>query len=139
MNEYHIVTEITLYLDQLYPNIPIYVDDVAQGFEEPCFFVHVISSHYQKEPHDYVMNTVQVDVSYYPTNQKRSECIVMMEELSYNMMVLPEVHLFDKEFEIVDNVLHYTFTAKARLKRDVAAVKQQTLKVKGEIKDGEEN
>ena len=60
----------------------------------------------------------------------------MLDELSCKMNRLPEIHIFNKEFEVVDNVLHYAFTATTRLKEDIEEVKQRVLKrVEGELKD----
>lgn len=41
-NEYHLIDEIATFLDGLYPDIPIRIDDVEQGFEEPCLYMSLI-------------------------------------------------------------------------------------------------
>lgn len=135
-NEYHLIDEIATFLDGLYPDIPIRIDDVEQGFEEPCFFIHVMNSKFKSEPHHYVLTTSQVVISYYPKKHKASACYEMLDELSCKVNRLPEIHIFNKEFEVVDNVLHYAFTATTRLKEDIEEVKQRVLKrVEGELKD----
>ena len=133
---FRLVEELVSHIKGLYPDIRIYLDEVEQGFKEPCFFIHVVDTKYTPEANKYVKVRSKVDLSYFPPKKKRSECLAMQEELSYKLLHLPTIHLFDRQYEGVDNVLHCIFNASTRLKLEEEDIKQRELKVKEEVKDG---
>lgn len=98
----------------------IYLDQSKQEFESPAFFITITNF----ETQDYIMGSRRLrmtfDVMYYPEHEHdRTELINMMGllnqafdkelEMDESLNTMERVPFFDKQFRIVDDVLHSTF------------------------------
>lgn len=98
----------------------IYLDQSKQEFESPAFFITVTNF----ETQDYIMGSRRLimtfDVMYYPEHEHdRTELIGMMGRLSdaftddlemdASLNTMERVPFFDKQFRIIDDVLHALF------------------------------
>lgn len=98
----------------------IYLDQSKQEFESPAFFITITNF----ETQDYIMGSRRLrmtfDVMYYPEHKHdRTELINMMGllnqafdkelEMDESLNTMERVPFFDKQFRIVDDVLHSTF------------------------------
>lgn len=110
--------------DRIYDNFgtdyAIYLDPSKQEFETPAFFITLINF----DSKDYIMGsrrmTLNFDLLYYPKHQyDRQELINMMGllndlfsedlEMDATINTMERVPVFDKQFRIVDDVLHFLF------------------------------
>jgi hypothetical protein len=101
-------------LAMLYPGYTLYTDDVPQMFKTPSFLVSLIS-------HDYAKSilgnngTANFDVAYFSDKKDqdiKSDCRTKDINLMRNIDLIGDFRAIRKSTQIVDNVLHLTFTVK---------------------------
>ncbi|MDF2608874.1 MAG: hypothetical protein K0R92_348 [Lachnospiraceae bacterium] len=101
-------------LAMLYPGYTLYTDDVPQKFKTPSFLVSLIS-------HDYAKSilgnngTANFDVAYFSDKKDqdiKSDCRTKDINLMRNIDLIGDFRAIRKSTQIVDNVLHLTFTVK---------------------------
>lgn len=100
-------------LHAAFPDIPIYDEDVPQNFQEPSF--SVLQTRHEREQllGEQWRDHAYLDVRYFPSDgtDQRAECREMGEKLQYVLAHLANYFARgkDMQYEIVDNVLHFTF------------------------------
>lgn len=98
----------------------IYLDQSKQEFESPAFFITV--TNFQSQ--DYIMGSRRMimtfDILYYPEHEhdrtdlintmgKLNEVFVDDLEMDESLNTMERVPFFDKQFRIIDDVLHFAF------------------------------
>lgn len=99
--------EVINKLDSLYPDIPIYDDEVPQGFKEPSFFIKLINGSHTREINTRYKRTYSFDIHYFAGSNE--ECESMANELYENMEYLLNYYAkgINMKHEIIDRVLHF--------------------------------
>lgn len=123
------------------PDLPIYDEQVKQGFHEPCFFVLQISSGQAKEVDRRYRRTLKFDVHYFPTDslEKKTEChrvaAQLYEQLEYVELGGSLYRGQKMQHEVVDDVLHFLVSFEIHLMRPKISVpKMRTLEQEGHIR-----
>ena len=110
--------EVIKQLDSLYPKIPIYGEEVPQGFEEPSFFVKVLDGSRDQQLDMRYIHEVSIDIHYFTTSNKDAEG--MANNLYEQMEVLEGIKIKGKNMrhEVSDQVLHFFIDYKVHLMKD---------------------
>ncbi|WP_125153101.1 phage tail terminator family protein [Clostridium rectalis] len=99
-------------LDEEFPNITIYNEKIEQDFEEPCFFIKVLSSAQDKELDIRYKKNILFDIHYFSDKEDiNSDCLDMADRL-YDVLEYVQVNdnLYrstDMTHEVIDGVLHF--------------------------------
>lgn len=109
--ENDIINGISAGIHKLYPDTPIYVDDVEQGLKEPCFFIMSLESSEDRLLNNRAKRNMSFDVHYF-TKGKNSE---RREVAAVLYKALRQITLLDGSMlngmymrhEIHDDVLHF--------------------------------
>ena len=123
--------EIIKKLDSLYPDIPIYGEEVPQGFEEPSFFVKILTGLQQKEVGRRYKRTISADIHYFGTSNEEAELMAneLYESMEYLLNNVARAH--GMQHEVSDSVLHFFLDYKIHLlKPKEIHPKMNTLEVK---------
>jgi hypothetical protein len=91
----------------------LYMEDyVPQEFSAPAFFVSLIKQRYTKRLNNKYKGTLSFDVTYF-SNQSaasiKSDYLVKQEALMRAFDIFDTYRAINKNAEVVDNVLHFTF------------------------------
>lgn len=100
-------------LDDAFPNVNIYGEEIKQGFKEPCFFVKVLDSDMSKELGRRYKENLDFDVHYFSDKEDiNSDCFYIVDRLCE---VLESIEVNGLRFgankmkhEVIDGVLHFT-------------------------------
>ena len=98
-------------LAERFPDVKRYGEEIRQGFEEPCFFVKLLTASQTQELDTRYMRTHSFDIHYFPVDNSNSEAHDIAEQL-YDTLELIEFNgdLYrgnNMNHEIVDGVLHF--------------------------------
>lgn len=107
-----IVQEVSNRLKELYPNHYVYFDDILQKFTTPSFLIKLILQDYDKRINTKYKSRISFDVAYFSDKDDidiKSDCLIMQESLFRNFDFLETVRVLNKQAEITDNVLHFSF------------------------------
>ena len=123
----------------------IHVENIEQGFNEPCFFIFLINSTNRQFFNRNYITENQFVIEYFPiSKEKNKECNevsnCLFECLEY---ITIEGHLFrglNMNSEIVDNVLNFTVNYNVSLETPPSEVDlMKSHKVKSYIRKDEKN
>jgi len=126
-------------LAEKFPDIKRYGEEIRQGFEEPCFFVKLLTASQTKELNIRYMRTHSFDIHYFPRDNSNEEAHDMAEKL-YDVMELIEYNGvkyrgIGMSHEIVDGVLHFFVDYNFHVRRIVPDVpKMESLEQEGWVK-----
>lgn len=100
---------VILALDEHFPDIDIYGEEIKQGFEEPCFFVKMFPTAQEREFNRRYKRSHSFDIHFFA--ETNAECHEMNEKL-YEFMEYISINgglLRGKSMsgEIIDGVLHF--------------------------------
>lgn len=104
--------EIVNRLEELYPNHYIYDEDVPQKFKTPSFMIHLILQDYEKRMNAKYKSQLNFDVAFFSDKDDteiKEDCLKVQENLFRNFDFLKTVRVLNKQAEITDNVLHFSF------------------------------
>jgi hypothetical protein len=111
-------------LDELDPDLPKYVEQVKQGFDEPAFFVMQLISGQTKGMDRRYKRSLLFNVHYFPNPDsltKKEDCRTMGERL-YEALeyinVNGPVRANDMKYEVVDEVLHFFLSFSVHLMKE---------------------
>ena len=99
-------------LDEEFTNINIYNERIEQGFEEPCFFIKVLSSGQNKELNIRYKKSISFDIHYFSDQEDiNSDCLNMSDKL-YEVLEYIKINknLYrstNMTHEVIDGVLHF--------------------------------
>jgi hypothetical protein len=114
-------------LDELDPNLPIYTEQVKQGFVQPAFFVMQLNSGHKKEMNDRFFRSLLFNVHFFPHEDsltKKADCRGMAERLYEALQFINvngQVRANDMKYEIIDDVLHFFLSFKVHLVKEKPA------------------
>lgn len=110
-------------LSERFPDIRRYGEEIRQGFEEPCFFVKLLSASQTQELNIRYRRTHSFDIHYFPQDNSNEEAHDMAEKL-YDALELIEYDGVQyrgtgMNHEIVGGVLHFFVDYAFRVRRMV--------------------
>lgn len=120
--------EVIKKLDLLYPDIPIYGEEVPQSFKEPSFYVKVLNGYHIRELNNRYKRTYNVDIHYFGSEceSKANELYEKMEYLQGNF-----AKGINMNHKVTDRVLHFFVDYNIRLvKEQQSSPKLKNLEVK---------
>ncbi|ACO86258.1 phage tail terminator family protein [Clostridium botulinum] len=99
-------------LDKKFPNINIYGEEIEQGFEEPCFFVKVLSSGQDKEINVRYKKNISFNIHYFSDKEDLNDDCNDMADKLYEVLEYVKVNnsLYrsnEMTHEVIDGVLHF--------------------------------
>ncbi len=99
-------------LDKEFPNITIYNEKIEQGFEEPCFFIKILSSAQDKELNIRYKKYVYFDIHYFSDKEDiNADCLDMADKLYEVLEYVPVGNSLyrasNTKHEVIDGVLHF--------------------------------
>ncbi|MBO5704544.1 MAG: hypothetical protein J6R99_00830 [Alphaproteobacteria bacterium] len=129
--------------DEFGKNYKIYVEDIQQGLQEPCFSVVLLTADNEQIVGGRYYRRANFDVHFFPKDQlnAKRECLDVAERLTVCLDTINFVdniyHMIKMNYEIVDGVLHFFVTYNPIVKRIVEPLeKMKTLTIKGGIENG---
>lgn len=125
-------------LDKEFPNIAIYGEEIKQGFEEPCFFIKVLSSAQDKQLNIRYKKVVYFDIHYFSDKEDiNSDCNDMADKL-YEALEYVKVNenlyrASNMTHEIIDGVLHFMLQFNYHVFKEIEKVEKMNM-LKVEVK-----
>lgn len=122
-------------LDNAYPNIEIYSENIKQGFEVPCFFVKLISSNQDKQLNNRYKQSLLFDVHYFSDKEEdlNKDCLDVADNL-YKVLeyVVVNGHKYRSlkmNHKVVDGVLHFMMKFNYNILKVIEYKKMKELEV----------
>lgn len=122
-------------LDRDFPTTDIYAEEIKQGFEEPCFFVKILSSNQDKQMRRTYKRTIDFDIHYFSDKEDdiNSDCLEMANSL-YSTLEYIEIYnqkyrALKMKHEVVDGVLHFMLQFNYNILEIIKCAKMKTLEV----------
>ncbi|WP_242846649.1 phage tail terminator family protein [Clostridium sp. K25] len=125
-------------LDEEFPNINIYNESIQQGFEEPCFFIKILSSAQDKELNIIYKKNIAFDIHYFSDKEDiNSDCNNMADKL-YEVLEYVKVNenLYrssNMTHEVIDGVLHFMLQFNYHVLKEIEKAPKMN-KLKTEVK-----
>ena len=137
-----IVKGISSTIKKEFLSMEINVNEIEQGFKEPCFFIKMLKLDEKQIIGERYFRRYFFDVRYYPDRNKKSQSIWEVADSLQDILELittPKGHLIrgaDRNAEVEDNVLHYSvsynmFVIKPKNQEEHMENLQQKQGVKG--------
>lgn len=137
-----IINGIAEKLEEIF-GFPIYIEEVEQDMEEPCFFITLLSGSSEKGLSNTYTESLLFDVHYLNDLQSRDKNLDILQveqkllrEIEY--IPLEEGRLLQlrtKRTEKINDILHFFFDIDLRFMKVKTGVKMQDLQKEGVIKD----
>nr|DAF30384.1 MAG TPA: tail completion protein [Caudoviricetes sp.] len=110
-----IVNAISLSLSENFDGIDVHVNELEQGFEEPCFFIDLLNPTEKQIVGNRYLRSYLFDIAYFPRNNSQVEIFDVLDKMHD---VLEYIKLEDgtlmrglnRNTMEEDNVLHYFVT-----------------------------
>ena len=110
-----IVNAISLSLSESFDGIDVHVNELEQGFKEPCFFIDLLNPSEKQIIGNRYLRRYLFDIAYFPKNNSQTEIFDVLDKMHD---VLEYIKLEDGTFMRglnrktmeEDNVLHYFVT-----------------------------
>lgn len=96
-----------------FPGSEIYVNEIQQGFKEPCFFIKMLKLDEKQVIGERYFRRYFFDVRFYPDKNKKNQSIWGVADKLQDLLEMintPEQHLLrgtDRNAVVEDDVLHY--------------------------------
>ena len=108
-----IVDGIAVRLGQLFPQIEVHRDEIAQGFDAPCFFIKTLRTVQTAKLDNRYFRRYSLDVHYFP--QMNGSAMTDVQEVAAALIMGLEYILVGDslvraertEYEVHDDVLHF--------------------------------
>lgn len=136
-----IVDGIAVRLGQLFPQIDVHRDEIAQGFDAPCFFIKTLRTVQTAKLGNRYFRRHSFDVHYFPRTEGASEELqevtdTLLMGFEYIRMGDDLIRASRTEAEIHDGVLHFmadydVFVLREREKVPPMETLTQRQRVKG--------
>jgi len=113
----------------LYPHCTIYDEDVPQKFFKPSFLISIVDQQYKKVLNNKYSGTLLIDLAYFTEKLHaiKNDCLTVQEELLRQFDLFGTFRATDKQCEIVDEVLHFTFKIKYKEMNQLEFVAMEKL------------
>ena len=110
-----IVNAISLSLSESFDGTDVHVNELEQGFEEPCFFIDLLNPSEKQIVGNRYLRSYLFDITYFPKNKSQTEIFDVLDKMHD---VLEYIKLEDgtlvrglnRDTMEEDNVLHYFVT-----------------------------
>ena len=110
-----IVNAISLKLSESFEGTDVHVNELEQGFEEPCFFIDLLNPSEKQIIGNRYLRSYLFDITYFPKNKSQTEIFDVLDKMHD---VLEYIKLEDgtlvrglnRNSTEEDNVLHYFVT-----------------------------
>ena len=106
-----IVEGIAFRLGELFPGIEVHRDEIAQGFDAPCFFILPLSMTQTAKLGNRYFRRYSFDVHYFPRGELSADVQVVADTLlmglEYILVGDSLVRAARTEYEVHDDVLHF--------------------------------
>lgn len=107
-----IVEGIAFRLGELFPGVEVYRDEIAQGFDAPCFFILPLHTTQTAKLGNRYFRTYSFDVHYFP--RRDAGAADVQKVATALLMGLEYIHVGEDlirasrtEYEVHDGVLHF--------------------------------
>lgn len=124
-------------MDKEFPNINIYNERIEQDFEEPCFFIKVLSSGQDKELNIRYKKNILFDIHYFSDREDLNNDYNDMVEKLYEVLEYVKVNnsLYRSSkmtHEVIDGVLHFMLQFNYHVLKEIEEVPKMN-KLKQEV------
>ena len=142
-----IVNAISSALTENFDNVEVYIDEIEQGFNDPCFFIDLLNPSEKQIYGDRYFRRYLFDVQFFPTNEKKSRQIRDTLDKLHNVLEYIKLENgdllrgYNRKAEEQNGILHYfasynMFVNKVKVKEKEA--RMETLSTDTKIKETEE-
>lgn len=125
-------------------------DEISQNLEPPCFYISCINPRIKKYIGSRRLQKNSFVIQYFPksANAPRGECYGVGEKMFECLEVISADGFLlrgtDMKIEFVDGVLHFfvdynAFTRKVEQKETMESLQSDSIRVKGQVKNGKSN
>lgn len=121
------------------PDIPVYREKMPAAFSEPSFAINRMGLASKGEPNGRDMRLYSFDLAYFPEpNRPREDMDNMAEWLTANLRSIEPNYaaLINRDITIADDILHYMFDVRARVRFGHGELFTQSLDYSGGLKNG---
>lgn len=97
---------------EIYPEATIYDEDIPQNFKKHSFLLSLINQDYDKRISNKYKTKISFDVAYFSEKDKteiKNDCLEVQLNLFRNFDLIDTFRVINKQTNITDNVLHFTF------------------------------
>lgn len=102
-------------LKRTYPTVPIYGDEVTEGYKTPCFFVNLYPVQSETETKNYLNTHMLVVLTYFSDTKEGLKNLEVLSTLKYSfgvVLAVQERHLIIQDTtseKVEDNVYQFSF------------------------------
>lgn len=129
---------IALKLKELYSTSTIYDEDIPQNFKKKSFLISVVDHVSNKRGPDIFNNVLSLDIAYFSDKDKteiKTDCLWVQQNLLREFDLVGKYHIFNKQANITDNVLHITFDIKYSELKTIEEIKLQNIQSQTRVKE----
>lgn len=90
-------------LNTTYPTIPIYGDEVTEGYKLPCFFTTLLPIESETQTKNYIITNLLIVISYFSDCKDSLKCLEVMSTLKRQFGISLDVD--DRHFTIQDSMI----------------------------------
>ena len=90
-------------LNTTYPAIPIYGDEVTEGYKLPCFFTSLLPIESETQTKNYISTNLLIVISYFTDCKDSLKCLEVMSKLKKAFGICLSVD--DRHFTIKDSLI----------------------------------
>ena len=90
-------------LQSTYPTIPIYGDEVTEGYKLPCFFTTLLPIESETQTKNYIITNLLIVISYFSDCKDSLKCLEVMSTLKKQFGISLDVD--DRHFTIQDSMI----------------------------------
>ncbi len=113
---------------ECYPGYTIYDEDVPQNFKSQSFLITLIDQDYRKRMNDKFDSVLSFDVAYYSDKENteiKEDCLDAQLNLFRAFDLIGTYRVLNKQANITDNVLHFTFEIRYSEVNNIEYIKMQ--------------
>ncbi len=99
-------------LPELYPGYKIYDEDIPQNFKKPSFLISLTDQDYNKRLNSKYKSLISFDVAYFSdkrVTEIKEDCFDKQMTIFRGFDLIGSYRVLNKQSNITDNVLHFTF------------------------------
>lgn len=135
------INAIANQLNRLFPEIPIYDEEVPQNFQTPSFYVYQESSTLNNHLMNRDKRFIRLGIMYSPDENKpiNEQCRQVETIILNSFRYIDDIqcNVFGLETQMEDKMLSIRFKVRYRVKYVESNMKMVDLEQRGEIKGGE--
>ena len=90
-------------LQSTYPTIPIYGDEVTEGYKLPCFFTTLLPIESETQTKNYIITNLLIVISYFSDCKDSLKCLEAMSTLKRQFGI--SLYVDDRHFTIQDSMI----------------------------------